>query len=112
MAVGGCWHIGTMQEGEAFRNLCRSKNIPFEDFNEIAKNIDKYRKDEYWKPIIDECQKFIGVIVSMSNHPCANILYDGNLEEELGVIKSGEFLCCPITSSEAERFSDFLKMTT
>lgn len=119
LGENGCkWMIayGTMQEGESFRNLCRSKNIPFEEFNEIAKNIDKYREDEYWGNIIEECQKFIDVIVSMSCHPCANIVFDGDLEEELGVVRAGEFLCCPITSDEAETWkylkNDYLTVST
>ena len=30
--------------------------------------------------------------------------FDGDLEEELGVLKIGDFYCCPITSSEADEY--------
>lgn len=119
LGENGChWMVayGTMQESEAFRNLCRSKKIPFEEFNLVGKDLDKYRNDEKWKPIIDECQRFIGTIVSASSHPCSNLLYDKDLEEELGVIKLGDFYCCPITSSEADEWhylkNDYLTVTT
>ena len=119
LGENGCrWMLayGTMKEGEAFRNTCRSKGLSFDDFNEVAKNIDNYREDEYWKPIIEESNKFVDVIVSVSAHPCSNILFDGDLEEELGVLKIGDFHCCPITSSEADEWkylkNDYLTVST
>lgn len=119
LGENGCrWMIayGTMQEGEAFRNTCRSLDIPFDKFNEVAKDLDSYRDDEYWKPIIEECQKFVGVIVSASAHPCSNILLDDDLEEELGVLKVGDFYCCPITSTESDNWkylkNDYLTVST
>ena len=119
LGENGCrWMMafGTMQEGEAFRNTCRSKGIPFDEFNEVAKNIDDYREDEYWKPIIEYANRFVGVIVSASPHPCSNILFDGDLEEELGVIKVGDVYCCPITSGEADEWkylkNDYLTVAT
>lgn len=119
LGENGChWMMayGTMQESEAFRNLCRSRKIPFEEFNLIGKDLDKYRNDEKWGPIINECQRFIGTIISASAHPCSNLLYDKDLEEELGIIKLGDFYCCPITSSEADEWhylkNDYLTVTT
>ena len=107
---------GTMQEGEAFRNTCRALDIPFEEFNDVAKDLDNYRNDKRWKPIIEKSQKFIDVIVSASPHPCSNILLDNDLEEELGVLKIGEFYCCPITSSESDAWkylkNDYLTVST
>ena len=119
LGENGCkWMLayGTMQEGEAFRNTCRSKNIPFNEFNEVAKDLDKYREDKYWGSIIEESKRFVDVIVSASAHPCSNILFDGDLEEELGVLKIGEFYCCPITSSESDNWkylkNDYLTVST
>ena len=119
LGENGCkWMLayGTMKEGEAFRNTCRSKGMNFDEFNEVAKNIDDYREDEKWKPIIDEANKFVDVIVSASAHPCSNILFDGDLEEELGVLKIGDFICCPITSGEADEWkylkNDYLTVST
>lgn len=107
LGVHGCyWMIayGTMKEGESFRNTCRAKGLNFDEYNEVAKNLDNYRDDEKWKSIIEEANKFNGVIVSSSPHPCSNILFSGDLREELGVVKVGDALCCPITSSEADEW--------
>ena len=56
----GCYPMvayGTMKDGEAFRNVCRSHDIPYDDFNEVAKNIDDYAEDPKWKPLIEESKK-------------------------------------------------------
>lgn len=69
----GCYPMiayGTMQLGEAFRNVCRSHDLPFDDFNEVGKDIENHLDDPKWKPYIDEAQKYVGVIVSASVHPC------------------------------------------
>ena len=103
----GCYPMiayGTMQLGEAFRNVCRSKGIPFDEFNDVAKNIEDYFEDKKWMPIIQEAQKYVGTIVSASVHPCAHILSDKNLIEEYGVVRIGEFLCVMITSAEADEY--------
>lgn len=114
----GCYPMiayGTMQLGEAFRNVCRSRDIPFSTFNEIAKNIERYCEDKEWKPIIDEANKYVGTIVSASVHPCAHILSDKNLIEEYGVVRIGENICVMITSSEADEYkvlkNDYLIVT-
>ena len=101
----GCYGMvayGTLQEGEAFRNVCRSKGIPFEEFNEIAKNIDKYKTDKKWSKLYEESKKFIDVVTSASIHPCAFVLFNGDIEEELGVVRVGKNICCLITSGEAD----------
>lgn len=103
----GCYPMiayGTMQLSEAFRNVCRSKNIPFSEFNEVAKNIENYSDDKKWKPIIEEANKYVGTVVSASVHPCAHILSNENLLYEYGVVRIGEFICVMITSSEADEY--------
>lgn len=103
----GCYPMyapGTMQISEAFRNVCRSKGMDFDEFNDVAKNLEAYENDEKWKPIIDEANKYVGTIVSGSVHPCAHILSDKNLLYEYGVTRLGENLCVLITSSEADEY--------
>ncbi len=95
---------GTMQEGEAFRNVCRSHGLQFEEFNEVAKNLDAYREDKKWQPLIEEASHYIGTIVSASVHPCAHILSDKDLLWEYGVARFGDFICVMITSAEADQF--------
>lgn len=107
LGENGCFPMvayGTMQEGEAFRNVCRSHGLKFDDFNEVAKNLDNYRDDKKWKPLIEEAQHYVGTIVSASVHPCAHVLSDKDLLWEYGVAKFGDFYCVMITSSEADQF--------
>ena len=35
----------------------------------------------------DESKEFLGLIVSAARHPCGNILYEGNIKEEFGLIR-------------------------
>ena len=93
---------GTMQMGEAFRNVCRSHGMSFDDFNDIAKNIESYMEDVKWKPIIEEAQKYVDTIVSASVHPCAHAMDNKDLREEYGVVKIGKAMCVMITSGEAD----------
>lgn len=107
----GCYPMiayGTMQLGEAFRNVCRSKGLEYDEFNEVGKNVEEYFEDKKWKPIIDEAQHYVGTIVSASVHPCAHLLLDKDIRYEYGVVRMGEFLCVMMTSSEADEYK-FLK---
>ena len=101
----GCFPMlayGTMGESEALRNVCRSAGEPYDEVNEVSKDIDAYRDDKKWGYYIEESQKYVGTIVSASVHPCAHLLMDCDIEEEVGVVKLGDFLCAMITSSEAD----------
>ena len=103
----GCYPMiayGTMQEGEAFRNVCRSHGLAFDEFNDVAKNIEKYTDNNKWKPLIEESKRYVGAIVSASVHPCAHILDNKDLRYEYGVVRVGDNLCVMITSSEADEY--------
>lgn len=107
LGENGCYPMvayGTMKESEAFRNVCRSAELPYEEVNEVGKNIDKYRNDPYWSKYINEAQKYVGTIISASVHPCAHVLLNEDIEEEIGVIKVGDNICAMITSGEADEF--------
>lgn len=88
--------LGTMKESSAFRNLCRAYDIPMDDYNEVGKNLDAFRTDKKWKPIIDEAQKYIGTIESISPSPCSFVLSNKLLSKELGLIRVGNELCACI----------------
>ena len=103
----GCYPMiayGTMKDGEAFRNVCRSHGLSYDEYNEAAKNIENYENDEKWQPYIDEAKKYIGAIVSASVHPCAHLLMNADIREELGIVRVGNALCVMITSSEADEY--------
>ena len=101
----GCypmWSPGNMQEKEAFKNYCRAKKIDFEQSNKVSQNIDSYRDDPEWKPIIEESHKYIGTIISGSIHPCSRALDNKDLRYEYGVVRLGDNLVVLMTSSEAD----------
>lgn len=95
---------GTMKQSEAFRNICRSAGLPYEEYNDIAKNLDYYELDEKWGPYINQSKKYLGTIISASVHPCAHLLLDKDIEEEVGVVKVGDVICAMITSDEADEY--------
>ena len=107
LGENGCYPMyapGTMQLGEAFRNVCRSKNMEYDEFNEVAKDIENHLEDPEWIDIIDEANKYVGTIVSGSVHPCAHLLSSENILYEYGVTRLGENVCVLITSAEADEY--------
>ena len=103
----GCYPMyapGCMQLSEAFRNVCRSKNIEYDKYNEIAKDIENHLEDPEWMPIIEEANHYVGTIISGSVHPCAHLLSDKDIRYEYGVTRLGDNLCVLITSSEADEY--------
>ena len=107
----GCYPMvayGTMKLSESFRNICRSHDLPYNEYNEVAKNIEQYVEDEKWKPLIQEAEKFVGSVVSASVHPCAHVLLNKDLRQEYGIVRIGDFYCVMMTSAEADEYK-FLK---
>jgi len=107
--------FGTMQESEALRNLCRAKQIPIEETNTVAKDIESYRNHSIWGELIEESQSYIGAIDSMSQHPCSVLIMSEDILEEVGVIKVGDVYCAVIDSYYSDVFkylkNDFLTVT-
>lgn len=111
LGENNCYYMtafGTMQESEALRNLGRSREIPASEINDIAKDIDSYRKNAKWSPLIEESSRFIGTIDSVSPHACACLLMTEDIREEVGVIRVGDELCAVIDSYYSDVFK-FLK---
>ena len=127
----GCYPMiayGTMKLSEAFRNVCRSKGMGFEEFNDISKSLNsmaddicqtleieendtnriideiKKRLDVKWHQILEETKIYLGTIISASVHPCAHVLDNKDLRYEYGVVRMGEFLCVMVTSNEADEY--------
>lgn len=114
----GChWMVayGTMKESSSFRNLCRAKRLNPSDYNEVAKHLDDYQNHSYWGPLIEESKMFVGVIDSVSPHPCANILLSNPVSEELGTIKVGNLQVALIDSGSSDKYkylkNDYLTVT-
>ena len=78
--------------------------LDYNEYNEVAKNLEQYEEDDKWGNIIKHSKKFVDSIVSVSPHPCANILLDKDIEKEIGVIRIDDKICAIITSKEADEW--------
>lgn len=99
---------GTQKESAAFRNYCRSLNLEPSSYNHVGKNIDDYRDDDKWKDVIATSDKFVGVIDSVAPSPCSHLLLDGDIREEIGLLRIGDELCANIDGYTADKWK-FLK---
>lgn len=83
-----------LQDSSAFRLWCKANDMHVSKYDEIAKNLEQYENDEYWGKIIKDSKVFKGVVESISESPCSMLLYDKNVSEEIGLIKTKEGICC------------------
>lgn len=107
---------GTMQEAGAFKNYARSIGVDFNEANKVSDDLDRYRNDRKWGPIIEESSVFRGVISSVSNHACAHLLLpESNTSETTGTIRIKDTLVTLITSDESDSYkylkNDLLSVT-
>lgn len=125
--------FGTLKKKSAFKLYARAANLDYEIANEISKQIDKYEEavkyaddedkddiniydfiDEKYKPYIDQSRKYWGVIDHKNKAPCAYLLYQGSIREEIGLIKcksestKREYITTVIDGAIAEKYK-FLK---
>lgn len=131
---------GEYQKPSAFKMFAKAKGIPFEVTNEITKQLKQYERDlnnveedekdqihlfdyvdEKYHKLIDESSKYLGIISSWSPHPCAHLVYQGNIRKEIGLVmmRSNQgkklTLCCLMDGLWAEKYkflkNDFLKVS-
>ena len=98
--------FGTCKKKSAFKLFARSQNMDFElantissqiaDYEEAVKNADDEDKDlidiydyvdKKYEDYINKSKKYWGIIMDKKKAPCAYILYQGNIREEIGLIK-------------------------
>lgn len=116
----------------AWKMYAKSQNVDFETANVVSEQIKKWQKDvahadedekedidiyEYFEPRFHEIYKksedYLGVISSVSPHPCASLIYEGDIRKEIGYVyvkpkgKDGRVCCC-MDGKWAEKYG-FLK---
>lgn len=116
----------------AWKMYAKSQDVDFETANAVSEQIKKWQKDvaradedskddidiyDYIEPRFHEIYKksedYLGVISSVSPHPCASLIYMGDIRKEIGYIyvkpKEGEGrVCCCMDGKWAEKYG-FLK---
>ena len=104
-----------LQESNAFRLWCKAKELNFEEYNEVGKNLDQYRNDEYWGKIIKDSSRFVGVVESISPSPCSMLVYDKNVSEEVGLVRTEDGMCCLLDGYNCDKYkylkNDLLTVT-
>lgn len=125
--------FGTCKKKSAFKLYARSQNMDFDLANTISGQIEKYDDalkyadddekdeidiydyvDEEYHSYIDASKKYQGIIMDKKKSPCAYLLYDGSIREEIGLIKcksettKKEYMTAVIDGAIAENYK-FLK---
>lgn len=104
-----------LQDASAFRLYCKAIGMDINKYNDIAKNLDDFREDEYWKPIIEESKHFIGVIESVSESPCSILLNTDRVDETIGLIRTSTKICCLLDGYNCDKYkylkNDYLTVT-
>lgn len=130
---------GTLKKKSAFKMYAGANNIPFDIANDISKQIDEYDKDmkyaeeaereyidvydyveEKYHYLLDDSQKYMGIISDFKKHPCAHLIYQGDIRREIGLrkIKSKttkkEYIVAMIDGKMADKYgyvkNDLLKV--
>lgn len=106
--------FGTTKTSSAFKLLARAREIEFDTQNEISKQIQRYEKDvkhakennaddpdynvddyisiedyveQRYQGLIEESKQYQNIIMSIGVHPCARLIYEKDLREEIGIIR-------------------------
>jgi len=118
---------GTLRPKAAWKLYARAMNIDFETANHVSEQIDKYELelkhtseddkdsinaldfiDPEYTMLYQQSTKYLGLISDFKIHPCAYLLYDKNIKEEIGLIKIKDNLCSLMDGLWAEKYH-FLK---
>lgn len=125
--------FGTFKKKSAFKLYARAKNLDFSIANEISKQIEKYDEavkyadddekdqidiynfvDPQYHTYIKESIPYWGIVSDKKKAPCAFLLYDGSIREEIGLIRcksestKKDYIVAAIDGAIAEKYK-FLK---
>jgi len=131
--------FGTVKASGAWKLFSRISNIDFDTANDVSMQLQKYDMDlkhaeseeekesldvlDYIEPkyhnIFNESKKYLGLVNSLTPHPCATLLFNnGDIREEFGLIKiktgNVEHICACCDGLFAENYkllkNDLLKV--
>jgi len=94
-----------LQEASGFRLYCKAIGMEIEEYNDVAKDLDKYREDPIWSKVIEASKPFIGVVEGVSESPCSMVLYDKDVRSEIGMIKTPNGkICCMLDGYNCDKY--------
>jgi len=116
---------GTLRPKAAWKLYARAKEVDFETANDVSVQIGDYETslkysdspedvspydyvDQKYHRMYDNSLQYLGVVSDYKIHPCAYLLYDNDISEEIGLVKIKNNLCCCMDGAWAEQ-NKFLK---
>ena len=94
-----------LQESSGFRLYCKAIGMDIGEYNDVAKDLDKYRDDPVWSKVIEVSKPFIGVVEGVSESPCSMVLYDKDVRNEIGMIKTPNGkICCMLDGYNCDKY--------
>ena len=110
--VMGEWHCapmvayGTLKRLAAWKMYCRAANVPFDVANELSEKLKAYELDckhadddekdeinvedyvpEKYHEYLKASEKYLGMIDSISPHPCAYLICNADIRREVGIFR-------------------------
>lgn len=94
-----------LQDASAFRLYCRGIGMDISEYDDVAKDLDSYREDKKFGPLIEESKRFIGVVESVSESPCSMCLYNKPIRRELGLVRTPNGkACCLLDGYNCDKY--------
>lgn len=94
-----------LQDSSGFRLYCKAIGMDISEYNDVAKELDKYIDDPKWAKIIEDSKPFVGVIEGISESPCSMCLYDKDVRREIGMIKTPNGkICCLLDGYNCDKY--------
>ena len=94
-----------LQEASGFRLYCKAIGMEIGEYNDVAKDLDKYKEDPIWSKVIEASKPFIGVVEGVSESPCSMVLYDKDVRSEIGMIKTPNGkICCMLDGYNCDKY--------
>lgn len=105
-----------LQESSGFRLYCKAIGLDINEYNDVAKDLDKYRDDKKWGELIEKSKPFIGVIEGISESPCSMCLGTENLRKAIGLVRTpNDKICCMLDGYNCDKYkylkNDYLTVT-
>ncbi len=96
--------FGTLKRLSAWKMYCRANSVPFETANTVSDLLKKYELDakhaddesavdvhdyvpEEWHDLLEMSGQYLGMVESISPHPCGYLLCCEDIRREIGIIR-------------------------
>lgn len=96
--------FGTMRRLSAWKMFCRANNVPYETANAVSDRLKGFERDQKYADddtvvdvfdyvpkeyhdLLRTSEKYLGMIDSISPHPCAYLLCCEDIRREIGIVR-------------------------